>query len=88
MGQGVEWNRVACSCEHDNEPMGSIKAREFLEVLRDCGLSQKKKGLASWSKRARDSGNSVWLVLICFNTGDWINGSLPVTQQYGNVRSN
>jgi hypothetical protein len=31
-GQGL----VAGSCEHGNEPSGSIKGGEFLHYLRDC----------------------------------------------------
>jgi hypothetical protein len=30
---GSEYRPVAGSCEHDNEPLGSIKGREFLEWL-------------------------------------------------------
>jgi hypothetical protein len=28
---GSEWGPVAGSCEHGNEPSGSIKGREFLD---------------------------------------------------------
>jgi hypothetical protein len=28
---GSEWGPVTGSCEHDNEPLGSIKGKEFLD---------------------------------------------------------
>jgi hypothetical protein len=28
--EGVEWIHLAGSCEHSNEPLGSVKGREFL----------------------------------------------------------
>jgi hypothetical protein len=31
---------VAGSCEHDNEPSGSIKGREFLDQLSDYQLHE------------------------------------------------
>jgi hypothetical protein len=39
---------VAGSCEHGNEPSGSIKRWEILEYLSDWRLL--KKGLAPWSE--------------------------------------
>jgi hypothetical protein len=39
---------VEGSCEHGNEPSGSIKYREILEWLRNWRLL--KKGLAPWSQ--------------------------------------
>jgi hypothetical protein len=38
---------VAGSCEGGNEPPGSIKGGEFLDLLRDCQLL--KKDSAPWS---------------------------------------
>jgi hypothetical protein len=32
---------VAVSCEHGNEPSGSIKCGEFLDWLSDCWLLKK-----------------------------------------------
>jgi hypothetical protein len=32
---GPDWEQVAGSCEHDNEPSGSIKFGKFLEWLKD-----------------------------------------------------
>jgi len=32
---GFIWLRVD-SCDHDNEPLGSIKGSEFLDWLSDC----------------------------------------------------
>jgi hypothetical protein len=34
------------SCEHGNEPLGSIKDRKFLEKLSDCWLL---KDTAQWN---------------------------------------
>jgi hypothetical protein len=41
-----QWMRRG-SCEHGNEPSGSIKGVEFLDWLSDCKLL--KKDYASWS---------------------------------------
>jgi hypothetical protein len=30
------WTPVANSCEHGNEPSGSVKGGEFLDFLNDC----------------------------------------------------
>jgi hypothetical protein len=38
---------VAGSCEHGNEPSGSIKGGEFLDQLSDCQLL--KKDSAPWN---------------------------------------
>jgi hypothetical protein len=39
---------VADSCEHDDEPLGSIKGGKFLEYLSDCYLL--KKYPVPWSE--------------------------------------
>jgi hypothetical protein len=44
---GVEQGNVAGSCEHDNEPSGSIKGGQLLDQLSDCWLL--KKDSAPWS---------------------------------------
>jgi hypothetical protein len=38
---------VAGSCDHYNEPSGSIKGEEFLDRLSDCQIF--KRGSAPWS---------------------------------------
>jgi hypothetical protein len=38
---------VAGSCEHSNEPSGSIKVGEFPDLLSDCQLL--KKDSAPWT---------------------------------------
>jgi hypothetical protein len=47
---------VVRSCEHDNEPSGSIKGGEFLEQLSDCHILNKDSSvrLGKWRlKRTR-----------------------------------
>jgi hypothetical protein len=44
---GSGWGPVAGSCEHDNEPSGSIKGGDFLYKLSDCQFL--KKDSAEWS---------------------------------------
>jgi hypothetical protein len=45
--EGMEWiqlaqyGQVEGSCKHRNEPLGSIKGREFLDQLADCQLPKK-----------------------------------------------
>jgi hypothetical protein len=45
---GSGWVPVAGTCEHGNEPSGSIKGEEFLDQQSDYYFL--KKGFASWSK--------------------------------------
>jgi hypothetical protein len=44
---GLIWLMVAGSCEHGNEPLGSIKDGEFLDYLRDYQIL--KMDSAAWS---------------------------------------
>jgi hypothetical protein len=38
---GLKWRQVAGSCEHDNEPSGSVRHWEFLEWMSNCWLFRK-----------------------------------------------
>jgi len=40
-----EWGAMAGSCECSNEPSGSMKAREFLDLLSSCWLLKKDSAL-------------------------------------------
>jgi hypothetical protein len=47
---GSEQGLATASCEHGNEPSGSMKGREFLDYLSDCYLLKKDSALgSSWS---------------------------------------
>jgi hypothetical protein len=39
---------VAGSCEHDNEPSGSIKGVEILDQMSDHQLLKKESATSSW----------------------------------------
>jgi len=44
---GSEYGPVAGSCEHDNEPSGSLKGGEFFDHLSNCQLFRKDS--APWN---------------------------------------
>jgi hypothetical protein len=37
---GLGWDPLVGSCEHGNEPSGSMKVGGFLSFLNDCQLSE------------------------------------------------
>lgn len=44
---------VACSCEDDNEPLGSIKDWQFLDKLENNPLLKKEQAQWDWLDRNR-----------------------------------
>jgi hypothetical protein len=45
---------VAGSCEHGNEPSGSIQGGEFLDQLSECSLLKKDSALRSYFKYSKE----------------------------------